>query len=44
MQNLYHEHIVWYYGHEKINEKLYIYLEYISGGNLSSVLNKYGAF
>ena len=29
-----HKHIVNYFGHELNNDSLYIYMEYLSGGNI----------
>ena len=42
MQHLKHEHIVSYLGHDRIGEKLYIYLEHMPGGSLSKVLSQFG--
>ncbi|XP_010539223.1 PREDICTED: mitogen-activated protein kinase kinase kinase YODA-like [Tarenaya hassleriana] len=40
-----HPNIVRYYGSEtKIGEKLYIYLEYVSGGSIYKLLQEYGKF
>ncbi len=38
-----HKHIIGYLGHEKIDDSLYIYLEYMSVGNISSIIQKYGS-
>jgi len=37
-----HEHIVSYLGQERMDGKLLIFLEYMPGGSLSSVLTQYG--
>jgi len=41
-QNLKHEHIVAYLGHGRVDNKFYIYLEYMPGGSLLQVLKQYG--
>jgi hypothetical protein len=43
LQKLKHKNIVEYIGHEQIENDLYIYLEYVSGGNIRWILTKYGA-
>jgi len=42
-QELYHPNIVSYYGHDYIEGRLYIYLEYMPGGSLAQVLSQFGA-
>ncbi|TKY70954.1 Mitogen-activated protein kinase kinase kinase YODA [Spatholobus suberectus] len=37
-----HPNIVQYYGSETVDEKLYIYLEYVSGGSIYKLLQQYG--
>lgn len=41
MQKLQHKHIVQYIGHENIDNSLYIYLEYMSGGNNNIIFPQY---
>lgn len=43
LQKLKHKHIVQYLGHETFDNSLHIYLEYMSGGNITNILSKYGA-
>ena len=42
-KNLSHPNIVQYLGHDHIGDKFYIYLEYMAGGSMDSVLQTYGA-
>src|SRR5690606_31413243 len=42
MKNLKHENIVRYYGADKVGTTLNIFLEYVPGGSLSSIVRKYG--
>lgn len=42
-RDLRHPHIVSYLGHEYANSHLYIYLEYVPGGSMASVLSEFGA-
>merc|ERR1712060_772936 len=42
-KELEHPHIVLYLGHDYINSRLYIYLEYMPGGSLAQVLSQFGA-
>lgn len=42
LKELQHENIVKYIGTQKTQNKLLIFLEYLSGGSLSSLLRKYG--
>lgn len=42
-KDLRHRHIVACLGHEFINRRLYIYLEYVPGGSLRHMVNQYGA-
>ncbi|MCD9639467.1 hypothetical protein HAX54_024037 [Datura stramonium] len=37
-----HPNIVQYYGSETVDDKLYIYLEYVSGGSIYKILQEYG--
>ncbi|KAE8662140.1 Divalent ion symporter isoform 1 [Hibiscus syriacus] len=37
-----HPNIVQYYGSEKVDDRLYIYLEYVSGGSIYKLLQEYG--
>jgi len=39
-----HPSIVTYLGHDSIADNLYIYMEYMIGGSMSSVLHQFGAF
>lgn len=39
-----HPNIVQYYGSETVDDKLYIYLEYVSGGSIYKLLQEYGKF
>ncbi|KAL3635574.1 hypothetical protein CASFOL_020121 [Castilleja foliolosa] len=42
LSRLRHPNIVQYYGSEMVNDKLYIYLEYVSGGSVHKILQEYG--
>ncbi|KAL8207816.1 hypothetical protein R6Q57_007228 [Mikania cordata] len=42
LSRLRHPNIVQYYGSETVDDKLYIYLEYVSGGSIHKVLQEYG--
>ncbi|KAJ8771473.1 hypothetical protein K2173_026650 [Erythroxylum novogranatense] len=42
LSRLRHPNIVQYYGSETVGDKLYIYLEYISGGSIYKLLQEYG--
>ncbi|KAK4796226.1 hypothetical protein SAY86_028552 [Trapa natans] len=42
LSRLQHPNIVQYYGSETVDDKLYIYLEYISGGSIYKILQEYG--
>uniref|UniRef100_A0A0C9RJH7 mitogen-activated protein kinase kinase kinase n=1 Tax=Wollemia nobilis TaxID=56998 RepID=A0A0C9RJH7_9CONI len=44
LSRLRHQNIVQYYGSEMIADKLYIYLEYVSGGSIHKLLQEYGKF
>ncbi|XP_042474442.1 mitogen-activated protein kinase kinase kinase YODA-like [Zingiber officinale] len=44
LSRLQHPNIVQYYGSEMIDDKLYIYLEYVSGGSIHKLLQDYGQF
>ncbi|KAJ3005302.1 ATP binding [Thoreauomyces humboldtii] len=44
LKELEHEHIVQYLGSEITETCFNVFLEYISGGSISSCLNRYGAF
>lgn len=42
LKELKHENIVTYIGTQKTPNKLLIFLEYLSGGSISSLIRKYG--
>ncbi|KAL8139749.1 hypothetical protein V2J09_005770 [Rumex salicifolius] len=42
LSRLRHPNIVQYYGSESVDDKLYIYLEYVSGGSIYKILQDYG--
>lgn len=42
LSRLRHPNIVQYYGCEAVDDKLYIYLEYVSGGSIYKLLQEYG--
>ncbi|OVA05829.1 Protein kinase domain [Macleaya cordata] len=42
LSRLRHQNIVQYYGSETVCDKLYIYLEYVSGGSIYKLLQDYG--
>ncbi|KAL2547547.1 Mitogen-activated protein kinase kinase kinase YODA [Forsythia ovata] len=42
LSRLRHPNIVLYYGSEMVDDKLYIYLEYVSGGSIYKILKDYG--
>ncbi|XP_027360436.1 mitogen-activated protein kinase kinase kinase YODA-like [Abrus precatorius] len=42
LSRLRHPNIVQYYGSETVDDKLYIYLEYVSGGSIYKLLQQYG--
>ncbi|PHT78418.1 Mitogen-activated protein kinase kinase kinase YODA [Capsicum annuum] len=44
LSRLRHPNIVQYYGSEMVPDKLYIYLEYVSGGSIYKLLQEYGPF
>ncbi|KAM0949501.1 putative mitogen-activated protein kinase kinase kinase STE-STE11 family [Dioscorea sansibarensis] len=44
LSRLRHPNIVQYYGCDMIDDKLYIYLEYVSGGSIHKLLQEYGQF
>ncbi|XP_002971342.2 mitogen-activated protein kinase kinase kinase 3 [Selaginella moellendorffii] len=44
LSRLRHTNIVQYYGSETMEDGLYIYLEYVSGGSIHKLLQEYGAF
>lgn len=44
LSKLRHENIVQYIGTETLEDRLYIYLEYVSGGSIHKLLQEYGAF
>ncbi|MED6135834.1 hypothetical protein PIB30_050382 [Stylosanthes scabra] len=44
LSRLRHPNIVQYYGSETVGDKLYIYLEYVSGGSIYKLLQEYGQF
>merc|ERR1712232_1366367 len=43
-KDLHHPRIVSYLGHDDIDSKLYIYLEYMPGGSVTQVLSQFGCF
>ncbi|GMH08976.1 hypothetical protein Nepgr_010816 [Nepenthes gracilis] len=42
LSRLQHPNIVQYYGSEAVDDKLYVYLEYVSGGSIYKILQEYG--
>ncbi|XP_024525121.1 mitogen-activated protein kinase kinase kinase 3 [Selaginella moellendorffii] len=44
LSRLRHQNIVQYYGSEAVEDNLYIYLEYVSGGSIHKLLQDYGPF
>ncbi|GAA0147972.1 non-receptor serine/threonine protein kinase [Lithospermum erythrorhizon] len=42
LSRLRHPNIVQYYGSEMVSDRLYIYLEYVSGGSIYKLLKEYG--
>ncbi|XP_057857223.1 mitogen-activated protein kinase kinase kinase YODA [Cryptomeria japonica] len=44
LSHLRHPNIVQYYGSEMVDDTLYIYLEYVSGGSIHQLLREYGQF
>ncbi|XP_075502486.1 mitogen-activated protein kinase kinase kinase YODA-like isoform X3 [Primulina tabacum] len=42
LSRLSHPNIVQYYGSESVDDRLYIYLEYVSGGSIRKILQDYG--
>ncbi|KAL6939596.1 ATP binding [Hanseniaspora osmophila] len=44
LKDLHHENIVQYYGSSEENSSLNIFLEYVPGGSVSSMLSNYGPF
>ncbi|KAG0623271.1 hypothetical protein M758_3G161200 [Ceratodon purpureus] len=44
LSKLSHPNIVQYIGTETLEDRLYIYLEYVSGGSIHKLLQEYGAF
>ncbi|RVW16248.1 Mitogen-activated protein kinase kinase kinase YODA [Vitis vinifera] len=44
LSRLSHPNIVQYYGSETVDDKLYIYSEYVSGGSIYKLLQEYGRF
>ncbi|EFJ36960.1 hypothetical protein SELMODRAFT_76216 [Selaginella moellendorffii] len=44
LSSLRHPNIVQYLGSEMLDDSLYIYLEFVSGGSIHKVLQEYGAF
>lgn len=44
LSRLRHPNIVQYYGTETVGDRLYIYLEYVSGGSIYKLLQEYGQF
>ncbi|KAF8379537.1 hypothetical protein HHK36_028976 [Tetracentron sinense] len=44
LSRLRHQNIVQYYGSGTVDDKMYIYLEYVSGGSIYKLLQDYGQF
>ncbi|XP_020253089.1 mitogen-activated protein kinase kinase kinase 3-like [Asparagus officinalis] len=44
LSQLSHPNIVRYYGSEMVDDKLSVYLEYVSGGSIYKLLQEYGSF
>jgi serine/threonine protein kinase len=44
LRELNHEHIVRYFGSQSSETSFNVFLEYVSGGSISSILQKYGKF
>ncbi|KAG1361331.1 Mitogen-activated protein kinase kinase kinase YODA [Cocos nucifera] len=44
LSRLRHPNVVQYYGSKMIDDKFYIYLEYVSGGSIHKLLQEYGQF
>lgn len=44
LRGLKHENIVRYLGTERTSDSMYIFLEYVHGGSIASLLAKFGAF
>lgn len=42
MKTLKHPHVITYLGSEIIDDFIHIYMEYMAGGNLLSVIQKFG--
>ncbi|XP_020216589.1 mitogen-activated protein kinase kinase kinase YODA isoform X2 [Cajanus cajan] len=42
LSGLRHPNIVQYYGSETVDDKLYVYLEYVSGGSIYKLVREYG--
>ncbi|KAL9329943.1 hypothetical protein ACSQ67_004946 [Phaseolus vulgaris] len=42
LSRLRHPNIVQYYGSETVNDRLYVYLEYVSGGSIYKLVKEYG--
>jgi mitogen-activated protein kinase kinase kinase len=42
MKDLYHKNILQYYGQLRKENSFYVYLEYMSGGNIASIIQEYG--
>ncbi|KAL2342744.1 hypothetical protein Fmac_004029 [Flemingia macrophylla] len=42
LSGLQHPNIVQYYGSETVDDKLYVYLEYVSGGSIYKLVGEYG--
>ncbi|TKY60638.1 Mitogen-activated protein kinase kinase kinase YODA [Spatholobus suberectus] len=42
LSQLRHPNIVQYYGSETVDDKLYVYLEYVSGGSIYKLVQEYG--
>lgn len=44
MQSLTHRNIVRYWGTQRVRDEFHIFMEYVSGGSIATLLEKYGSF
>ena len=44
LSRLKHENIVKYFGMERTDDRLNLLMEYVAGGTISSLVNRYGKF
>jgi mitogen-activated protein kinase kinase kinase len=44
ISKLNHLNIIQYYGYKIENQNIYLYMEHMNGGSLSSMLKQYGQF